>query len=324
VGVVPYDVVLSIKYKKFFANSVTRYLCNYLLFFWAIFKYDVFLMCLKGRLLDRTVLFRYLELPLLKLAEKKIILNTFGTDVQTPRLTLPQKHLKYSVLEGYLKDPYYKKINEREVAINRRHCEKWADCIISAIDHVEYLKRVDEYFHMRCIDTEKVTPCYHTENKSLLIVHAPNHRYLKGTHYLIEAIKKLKREGLKIQLKILEKRPHREVMAWIEKCDIVADQFLVGTYARLAIEAMAYGKPVLCYFREDLFPYNPIWKECPIVNTSPDKIEENIKKLYFDRDLRVELGRRGREYVEKYHSLEYVGKRLDEIITKVWKKGGVN
>ena len=47
------------------------------------------------------------------------------------------------------------KIMTKSTQRNTRILEKQADCIISAIDHVEYLERVDYYFHLRCIDTSK-------------------------------------------------------------------------------------------------------------------------------------------------------------------------
>ena len=47
----------------------------------------------------------------------------------------------------------------------------------------------------------------------------------------------------------------------IRESDVVIDQILMGTYARLAIESMALGKPVICYLREDLFEFNPTTSE---------------------------------------------------------------
>ena len=76
---------------------------------------------------------------------------------------------------------------------------------------------------------------------------------------------------------------------------------------------------MLCYLRDDLFQYNPIWNECPIINSNPDNLKEKLKMLIFMSPAeRVDLGRKGRAYVEKYHSTQYVGERMDQIIRKVW------
>lgn len=314
VNVVPYDIVLSKRYVRIFRSHLLKYFFQYAFFFWAIWSFDVFIMCFSGRLIDRSFFARWVELPLFKLAGKKVILNTYGADIMTPRMTLAGKY-KYSVLQGYLADPLYASLNEARIARNRAYCERWADKIVSAIDHVEYLNRVDEYLHMRCINISRYQIARMLHNSTPVILHAPNHRMLKGTEYLISAVDELKRDGFSVELRVLEKCAHHQVMDAIATCDIVADQFLVGAYARLAIEAMAFAKPVLCYLREDLFQYNPIWRECPIVNANPDTLKEKIKELLLmSPDERAEIGHQGRSYVDCYHSLGYVGGRLDKII----------
>lgn len=319
--VAPYEMILSQRYSFLFRFKVTEYLVQFFLFPWATWHHDLFITCFLGRLLDRTTFLRWVELPLLRLAGKKIVLNTYGADVMTPRMTLGGRY-KYSVMEGYLKDKSYASLDERMIRKNRDYCQVWADCIISAIDHVEYLNRVDEFFHMRCIDTSQFVPAYKKANTIPVIIHAPNHRLLKGTEYLITAVNELNKEGIRCTLKIMEQRSHDEVFEEIIKADIVADQFLVGAYARFAIEAMTLGKPVLCYLREDLFQYNPIWDECPIINSNPDNLKENLGRLILmSPKERADIGRKGRAYVEKYHSIQYVGERMDQIVKKVWGQG---
>jgi glycosyltransferase involved in cell wall biosynthesis len=319
----PDEIVLSQRYPFLFRYKVTEYFVQFLLFLWAVWRHDIFITCFLGRLLDRTVLLRWVELPLLWSAGKKIILNTYGADVMTPRTTLGKRY-KYSVTEGYMKDQSYAALNERVIKRNRDYGQVWADCIISAIDHVEYLDRVDEYFHMRCIDTARYVPTSEPANTIPVIIHAPNHRLLKGTEYLITAVNELNTEGIQCTLKIMEKRPHDEILEELAKADIAADQFLVGAYARFAIEAMTFCKPVLCYLREDLFQYNPIWKECPIINVNPDSLKEGMKRLVLmSSEQRADIGKKGRAYVEKYHSIPYVGERMDSIIREVWTRGSV-
>jgi glycosyltransferase involved in cell wall biosynthesis len=323
VGAVPYDIVLAQRFPSVFRLLPARYFFSFVLFVWALWSFDVFITTFAGRLLDRTLYARWFELPLLRLAGKPVILNTYGADVMTPRLTLGRSH-RHSVLNGYMADPTYATLDERAIARNRNHCERWASLIVSAIDHVEYLQRVDCYLHMRCIDTARLAPSYVTDNRVPVIVHAPNHRALKGTDYLVAAVAALRTEGVACELVILERRPHREVLEAIAACDVVADQFLVGAYARLAIEAMALGKPVLCYLRPDLFKYNPIWRECPIINADPDTLKDRLRELLLMTPAeRAEIGRRGRQYIERFHSLEYIGKRLDEIIMGLWRPGHV-
>lgn len=319
-GVIPYDVDLKANFPRLYSNFLGQYFLSFGVFIWALFKFNVFVIPFRSRLLDRTVWLKWFEIPLLHLAGKKVILNTYGGDVATPRLKR-RKDLKYSLYDGYAKDPQYMAYDEKAIARNTRVVEKQADCIISAIDHVDYLKRVDHYFHLRCIDTDTIEPHYQLKNKVPLFVHAPNHRLLKGTDTIIEVIKRLNERGFPCELKIVENTPQSELMDIIAKSDGVIDQLILGTYARLAIEAMALGKPVFCYLRKDLYEFNPIWEHCPIINVDPDILEKELE-IFLTKDKKkwVEIGKAGRHYVESFHSLEYVGQRFDKIIQETLKK----
>lgn len=319
VDVIPYDVNLKRKFPLLYSHFIGHYILTFLIFIWAIFKFHIFVMPFRTRILDRTVWLKFFEIPLLHLAGKKVILNTYGGDVATPRLK-KRNDLKYSLYNCYMADPQYRVYNEKAIARNTRRLEKQADCIISAIDHVDYLERVDEYFHLRCIDTQLIHPNYHPQNSISVFVHAPNHRLVKGTDKIIEVIDSLNKCGFPCELKIIEKTSNSELLKIIQNSDGVIDQLLLGTYARLAIESMALGKPVFCYLREDLYKFNPIWKDCPIINVNPDNLEKELELFLKSKsEERLKIGKKSREYVEKYHSLEYVGSRFDFIIQKVLK-----
>ena len=81
----------------------------------------------------------------------------------------------------------------------------------------------------------------------LRVLHAPNHREIKGSRHFIQAVEELKSEGVRIDLVIAEKLPNSELQELIRSVDVVADQLIMGWYAMFAIEAMALSKPVLCY-----------------------------------------------------------------------------
>ena len=81
---------------------------------------------------------------------------------------------------------------------------------------------------------------------------------------------------------------------------------------------MALGKPVFCYLREDLYQFNPIWKDCPIISVNPDTIEAGLEEfLRRQKEEHQQIGYKSRLYIEKYHSLKYIGDRFDTIIQKV-------
>ena len=100
-----------------------------------------------------------------------------------------------------------------------------------------------------------------------------------------------------------------EARAVFARADIVADQFLLGAYALFAIEAMALGKPVLCYLNDRFRPLHPEWDECPIVNADPDTLTDELRNLALDPARRASWARAARGTSARYHSLEAVGAR---------------
>ena len=74
------------------------------------------------------------------------------------------------------------------------------------------------------------------------------------------------------------------------------------------IEGMASGIPVMANLQDEY--YTRVYRrysflnECPILSTTPETVKENLRLLVTKPGLRAELGRAGREYVEKYHSCE--------------------
>ncbi|MBL0941522.1 MAG: glycosyltransferase [Alphaproteobacteria bacterium] len=320
-NIILYDINLKQQHPFLYSNFIGQYFLSFWIFIWAIYKFEIFVLSFRNRLLDRTIWLKWFEIPLLHLAGKKVILNTYGGDVATPRLR-KRPELKYSLYDGYLADPQYRAYNEKAIARNTRILEKQADFIISAIDHVDYLNRVDAYLHLRCIDTENIQPKFETNNKTPILIHAPNHRLVKGTEQIIAAVESLNKRGLQCDLRVIENTSNSKLLEIIKEADAVVDQLLLGTYARFSIEAMALGKPVFCYLRQDLYQFNPIWNDCPIINVNPDTIESVLEKfLKNSKKEQVNIGRKGRKYIETYHSLEYIGKRFDEIIQKVVNNG---
>ena len=147
--------------------------------------------------------------------------------------------------------------------------------------------------------------------RPLRVAHAPNHPHFKGTRYLIQAIERLQREGHAIELVTVQGVPNRKVMELFEGCDVVADQFVAGFHGYTALEAMAIGRPVLCFLRGPDMAINP--DTCPIINTHPQTVYAILKQCITGEIDLNELGRRSRRYIECYYSLEAVAARLGRL-----------
>jgi hypothetical protein len=77
-------------------------------------------------------------------------------------------------------------------------------------------------------------------------------------------------------------------------------------------------KPVLCHIREDLRNFYVAAglieeDELPLIDCSPGTLKETIREIALKPDELPALGRKGRAFVIRHHSLESVGAILDRI-----------
>lgn len=314
------DKILG-KWKFLKPNSLIRrallhLIVPYFIFLWATLKYDIFHFYFDGGFLGNLI-GHQLELQLLRLAGKKIIVVPYGGDA---RLESETRKYKYNFCMDCT--PAVRTCDEKNIRRNIEYFSKHADLVLGCADLVETLPR-HEGMWFYPLDLSEWQPVAISQDSDIVrVVHASNHRKYKGTRFLISAVDELKSEGYPVELVLVERMLNREAKRIYQQADIIADQFIGGAYALFAIEGMALGKPVMCYLREELFPYHPEWAECPIVNTSPDNLKQQLIRLIADSQLRQKLGKGGIEYVKKYHSLESVGSQLDKFYRYLWNKEG--
>ena len=287
-------------------------LSPYYLFTKAAWNYDIFRFYFDGGFLTYTAL-APLEPWLLHLAGKKIIVVPYGGDARLESQT--RQHPISFCMDC---SPETRTCNEKKIARFVKRLSAQADIVLGCADIVDVLPNHEGIWQYP-IDLSGWQPVpARVLPRPVRVVHATNHRKYKGTHFLIDAVESLKADGYPVELVLVEKMKTDEAKAVYQSADIIADQFIGGAYALFAIEGMALGKPVLCYLRDDLYALHPEWDECPIYNTSPYTIKEHILRLIQDDNLRVAIGARGPAYVQKWHSLEAVGKADDEMYRELW------
>jgi glycosyltransferase involved in cell wall biosynthesis len=143
----------------------------------------------------------------------------------------------------------------------------------------------------------------------LKIVHGPNHAMFKGSRYLAQAVRELQEEGEPVDLILVERVPNAQALDLYRRADVIFDQCLIGGHGYFALEGLALGKPVMCFVRNpetDLLAHS----ECPIINTHVNTIKDDIRRLTSERHTLGDVGRRGREYVERNYSIEAFSRRL--------------
>ncbi len=295
------------------SRPLIGWLVPYGAFLWAGLRYDHFGFFFDGGLLGGPGL--AIELPLLRLAGKGVVVYPYGGDARVVSATRARGpwHAYSDIPPG---------TEDREEADVRRRLAlfgRWADVVLGCADLVEDLPRLDGVL-LYPFDSTSWQPVPEVDDGVVTVVHAPNHRHYKGTRFLEAAIAELQAEGVAIELVVVEGLANDEARKVFERADIVADQFLLGAYALFAIEAMALGKPVMCFLNDRFRPFHPEWDECPIVSADPDTLPAELRALALDPERRRELGALGPGYVERHHSLTAVGASLDRVHRALWER----
>ncbi len=144
-------------------------------------------------------------------------------------------------------------------------------------------------------------------------VHLPTNRDTKGTSLFIAAVDQLKAEGVACELSIIENVSNTEALRAIAEHDVLLDQLRVGWYGGVAVEAMAMGKPVICYLNPLDIAQTPeeFQRDIPIVQANPDDILAQLRRIAgLERSELQATGMRGRRFIERWHNPEAIGKHV--------------
>jgi hypothetical protein len=200
--------------------------------------------------------------------------------------------------------------------------------------------RVHEVPGFYCLDPEtwrpelEIPPRFRlprASDRTLWLYHGVGHRQsrtladgvnIKSSHVWLPLIDKLRGEGWDLQLMEPEGVPNREVRFLQAQADIFVEMLTYGWFGANAREAMMLGKPVICYIRpewlesvrEELPEYAA---DLPIVSATPDTAEEVLLDLMRQPDKRAEIGRRGREFMLRWHTPQAGARHFDDIYSRL-------
>lgn len=255
-----------------------------------------------------------LDLHLIKFLRKKAFIEWVGSDIRIPDIVTQISPFAQTVYD----DPTYeyREIETRKQSISRQR--KFAKFGFIPITYFEMDLYIDKlifpkrYFTSQRLPTKLITPHYPLKDKNIpLIIHSPTAPVGKGSKYVIEAINQLKLK-YEIEFVLLNNMKREEVLLYMSKCDIFIDQLICGSHGLALCEAMAYGKPGICYMAEAVLK-NGFPKDNPIVNANPDNLYRKLESLIINPSLRHELGRLSRTYVEKHHDADNVAIQLFKV-----------
>ena len=229
-----------------------------------------------------TLVPKRIQFPILKAARKKSVFHFVGSDI---RGKSPDE-LAYGLL---------------------------ADAqIVGSYDAARWIPEADVV--PPGIDLGAIAPVPPRVDGQLRIAHAALSRRRKRTELVVAAC-----DELGLDLDVIENVRHDEVGLRLARADIVVDQLNSGWYGLFAIEAMAYGKPVVGYLHDEAATRTAaaFGVEVPIVRTTKETLATALRTLAASDEERRSRGAAGRTYVERVHDADKMADRLIDIYSRL-------
>lgn len=146
-----------------------------------------------------------------------------------------------------------------------------------------------------------------------LVLHSPSRASIKGSQLIRTAVTTLADRGV-LRYSELSGVPPTRIRRAVMEADIVLDQFRLGSYGVAACEAMAAGKVVLGHVTPRVREYvlDQTGLVLPVVEATPDTVEEVLTDLLRDRSRMRDTGAAGQHFVREVHDGRWSASRLDE------------
>jgi hypothetical protein len=134
------------------------------------------------------------------------------------------------------------------------------------------------------------------------VTHAPSSARIKGSELIAPTLDRLDGQGVLSYAPVsgvpAERMP--EVYAGV---DVVLEQFRIGTYSVVAIEAMAAGRVVVAHVHDQVREHvrRATGWELPVIQATPDTLEEVLRDIVARPDTYRDRARLGPAFVRAVH-----------------------
>lgn len=244
----------------------------------------------------------YRDLELLHHVGKPAVMHHWGNDVRKPSLATQSN--PYVNTE----DSPSEEVIDARLSVLGKYIPT---AIVQDAEVLNYVKPYYEHVYILplAIETRRFIPRYPSQKeRHPLVVHAPTQPKFKGTAIIEDVVHRLQKL-IPFRYQRIEQKGHQEAMQFYKQADIIIDQVLCGSYGLLSVEAMALGKPVITYVKEE-YMEKELYQELPICNAHPHNLYDVLQELLLDGRLRRERGQLGRHFVERYHDSSVVVEKL--------------
>jgi len=247
------------------------------------------------------------DLPLYRIFGKKVVMQYLGSDIMDFEIAV----LKYDfpVQHRFVKEKHLRQ-DSRIIRLTRDIQYSDIQIVIAPI-YQEFLPSA--YLLPLAVDLQQFQYAKKKPGNTIRILHAPTDKLFKGTDLIQKSIDELISEGYAIEFEIAENLSHDELKQKYIECDLFIDQLLSGWYGTASIEAMAIGRPVLCFLDKTLLRKFEYSKLLPIINVTCNNLSFILKDLYSKKSEFDHIGISSRKYVEVVHNSEIIAKKLNNM-----------
>lgn len=267
----------------------------------------------------------FVELGLYRLLRRPLFVHYQGDDARQGDFS--RANFRHSIAQ-YVDEGYYTAetdaLKRRMIRRMARYCEQVYAVNPDLMHVLGPGARFVPYSH---ISLDEWSPVYtQLERRPLRIGHAPSHRKVKGTGLILEALEQLAAEGHEYELELVEGLPNDQARQKYEQIDVLIDQLHAGWYGGLAVEAMALGKPVMVYIRDEDLQFIPpeMKADLPVLRVTMETVKDDLRRLMqMPRDELHALAQRSRRYVERWHDpLRIAGEIKQDYEKALRARGG--
>jgi hypothetical protein len=262
------------------------------------------------------------DLKIVAAMGKARIVEFWGSDIRIPEIAVRDNPYLAKLLAAPAgQAPGYPISAERSRRAQERFARHGFACLAPGPEMPDYVQQdlfPSPYRAEAALNLEAFEAVYPDPlRRQPVIVHSPSDPAIKGTGVVLAAIEQLKAR-CDLEFRLVHNVPRSEALAILRDCDIFLDQFIIGSFGTAALEAMALGKPAVCYLKPSVVANLP--PDAPYVNANPDNLAEVVGSLLAGGSRRNEIGRRGRAYVAEHHDALIVARRLAGIYEELLEK----
>jgi len=242
--------------------------------------HDVYIFIWNGFNTDSTADYEYL-----KKKGKKIVSIFCGSEVRHISAFTQEYGLDVSIWERW-----FHEMDINDPLFRIRKAELYSDAIFSVPDQAGLSIRPYHKIYIPFL-TSSIEPIYPAREVPKL-VHIPSMRGIKGTTYVVEAVNRLKQEGLAFEFEFISGVANQVVLEKLRDADILVDELFLHGPGTLSLEGMASGCAVATKtIKGEVY-------DGVVCNVNPENVYSQIKRLISDYDYRQRIAIEGRRLIE--------------------------